>query len=457
MHAPALNLAVPLAILLLLLAILVLAGFAIHRWLRRHAPPAAVSPLAGATRVPFATLEQMVVQIKNQADELERLRRELKRRDQDSMRLSRELLGHLPSGVIFFDRAAVVQEANPAARAALGFASPQGLRASELFRDAMVREQTGERLGPAVALIAAAQASGAPLQRKEMDYVTPQGQRRILGLTLAPIRRPAADTERTGSLDGLLCLLTDLTAIRALEDELRRRHNLASLGEMAAGIAHEFKNALATISGYAQMLSKALAAESPAGGGEELRDYSGKIVEQAAALTEMIGEFLMFARPLDARLEPMPLAAALDEARRALDGPEFAAIAIERSGASPQVMGDRLLLTRVWINLLRNACEAILQAGKGGRVAVIVEEDGDRARVRIADNGPGIPPEAADKIFIPFFTTKPTGSGMGLAVVHKVVAAHRGAVWLEENSAAGVTFLVTLPLAAAARASGALS
>lgn len=445
-------------LLALFLAAVVLVWVAARRSLRRPAAAGAqgdASPLTGSAPVPLATLEQMVVQIKAQGDELERLRRELRQRDLDSMRVSRELLGHLPSGVIFFDRQAVVQEANPAARAALGFASPQGLRAGELFRQAVVREQTGERLGAAEELIAAALGSGAPLQRKEMDYTTPDGQRRILGLTLSSIRlRGVAGSDGAPGLEGLLCLLTDLTAIRALEDELRRRHSLASLGEMAAGIAHEFKNALATISGYAQMLSSGLAGETGERG--ELADYSGKIVAQVAALTEMIGEFLMFARPLDARLEPMPLLPAIEEARRMLE-PEFTGIAIKCSGDAPMVLGDRLLLTRVWINLLRNACEAIAQAGGTGVIAVTVAANGDRAQVRIADTGPGIPAEATEKIFIPFFTTKPAGSGLGLAIVHKVVAAHRGSVVLEQSSPQGAAFVVTLPLAGAAAASGILS
>ncbi len=287
-----------------------------------------------------------------------------------------------------------------------------------------------------------------------MDYTTPDGQRRVLGLTLSSIRlRGVAGSDGAPGLEGLLCLLTDLTAIRALEDELRRRHSLASLGEMAAGIAHEFKNALATISGYAQMLSSGLAGET--GERDELANYSGKIVAQVAALTEMIGEFLMFARPLDARLEPMPLLPAIEEARRMLE-PEFTGIAIECSGDAPLVLGDRLLLTRVWINLLRNACEAIAQASGTGVITVTVAVNGDRAQVRIADTGPGIPAEATEKIFIPFFTTKPAGSGLGLAIVHKVVAAHRGSIVLAQSSPQGAAFVVTLPLAGAA-ASGILS
>ncbi|MGH9535551.1 MAG: sensor histidine kinase [Terriglobales bacterium] len=439
---------------LALVCLLGIAIYAIHRLSRRSETagrPGGPDSLPATWPTPPGVLVDMVARLKRQEVELEALRRDARHRDQDSLRVSRDLLSHLPSGVIFFDRLGVVQHANPAARAALGFASPQGLRASELFRSAEVQEPDGPVLGPAVALVQRALETGVALQRKEMEYRTPKGHARRLGLTFSPLTAAALGPgrEREDGL-GLICLLTDLTAIRALQTELQRRQSLASLGEMAAGIAHEFKNALATISGYAQLLAADLAA-APSPGEQPV--YAVRIVEQTAALTQMVSEFLLFARPLDAHLEPVclvPILAECVEEMRGLGWPnvEFE-LSITESDELLQVMADPLLLKRVWLNLLRNGAEAIAATSgplpASGRVRVSVETDGRCARVRVMDTGAGVPPAVAEKIFIPFFTTKSSGSGLGLAVVYNIAAAHQGSVALE-GGGAGAVFAVTLPL-----------
>ena len=458
MSPTSLNLIVFVSIGLALLCLLGIAMYVIHR-LSRRADSRRTSPGAeshgAAWPTPPGVLVEMVSRLKRQDQELEVLRREARRRDQDSLRISRNLLSHLPSGVIFFDRQAIVQQANPAARAALGFASPQGLRAAELFRSAEVREADGSLLGPAAVLVQQALSSGQALQRKELDYQTPAGEVRRLGLTFSPVAAAALGPAHIREEDlGLICLLTDLTAIRALEGELQRRQNLASLGEMAAGIAHEFKNALATISGYAQMLTAGLAA-SPAASDQRL--YADRILEQTAALSQMVGEFLLFARPLDAHLEPVALYPLLRECLEELQGQEWPGVEFTfANGGEPQpsdsscrIMADPVLIKRVWLNLLRNGAEAIMEAARPdrkGEVTVRVATDAMAAHVSIADTGSGVPSDLADKIFIPFFTTKSSGSGLGLSVVYKITAAHHGTVSLA-GTAGGAIFTVTLPLA----------
>lgn len=483
MNPTSLNLVFYLTAGLALLCLLGIGVYAIHRMSRRPAAgrrgddgAARPAALPATWPTPPGVLVDLVARLKRQDAELETLRRTVRQRDQDSLRVSRDLLSHLPSGVVFFDRQGVVQQANPAARAALGFASPQGLRATELFREAQVEDAAGAALGSAADLVRQALEKGAVFQRQEMAYRTPAGEERRLGLTFSPVSAAALGPgrEREDGL-GLICLLTDLTAIRALETELRRRQSLASLGEMSAGIAHEFKNALATISGYAQMLAAGLAC-APDGAGPaagelaagELATYAARILDQTGALSQMASEFLLFARPLDANLESLPLVPLLAECMEEMrclgwPGIEFR---WEQPGLPPppvQVQGDAVLLRRVWLNLLRNAAEAITQShaapAPGGVVAVGVECDRDQVWVRISDNGPGVAPELADKIFIPFFTTKSTGSGLGLAVVHKIAAAHQGAVSLGSgvvssgawgSHGAGAVFTVSLPLAPAA-------
>ncbi|HXR96942.1 MAG TPA: ATP-binding protein [Terriglobales bacterium] len=369
-----------------------------------------------------------------------------RRPDVDAMRMSQEVLRHLPSGIVFFDRHGRVEEANPAARAALGYGNPQGMTLAQLFRDAELCEPDGQSLGPAAPLMQDTYRSSRILQRKTMRYSTPGGQGRRLGVTLFPLRNETGAPGTEMAPAGLICLLTDLTAIHALEEELQRRKNLGALGEMAAGIAHEFKNGLATISGYGQMLQASLS-QAPELAEERLQ--AQKILQQAAMLNNIATEFLTFARPLSVQPEPLDLTALLRRCAEAIQVQDFPQIEISIDLSFPWVAGDIGLLTAAAINLMRNACEAIAHTGAPGRVEVVCDgvHEG-QVRILFRDSGPGVPPEVAEKIFIPFFTTKASGTGLGLSMVHKIITAHRGSVLLADASAGHTVFAVLLPVVA---------
>lgn len=369
-----------------------------------------------------------------------------RRPDVDAMRMSQEVLRHLPSGIVFFDRDGRVEEANPAARAALGYGNPQGMTLAQLFRNAELREPDGQSLGPAAPLMQDTYRSSRILQRKTMSYSTPGGQGRRLGVTLFPLRNEAGAPGAELAPAGLICLLTDLTAIHALEEELQRRKNLGALGEMAAGIAHEFKNGLATISGYGQMLRASLS-EAPELA--EARVQAQKILQQAAMLNNIATEFLTFARPLSVQPEPLDLTALLRRCAEAIQVQDFPRVELAIDPTFPWVAGDIGLLTAAAINLMRNACEAIAHTGAPGKVEVVCDgvHEG-RVRILFRDSGPGVPPEVAEKIFIPFFTTKASGTGLGLSMVHKIITAHRGSVLLADASPGHTVFAVLLPAVA---------
>lgn len=354
-------------------------------------------------------------------------------RHQNTLRLSQEMLRHLPSGLVFFNRAGEVEEANPAARAALGFDRPQRMTLRAVFRDAEMIDGDGSTMGPAAALMTESYRSERILQRKTLRYTTPGGQARRLGITLFPLRHG----DKTS---GLICLLTDLTAIHVLEEELQRRKSLSALGEMAAGIAHEFKNALATISGYSQMLHASLP-ETPA------RAQVGKILQQVAMLNNIASEFLTFARPMNVQSEVVDLGALLRGCAEAIRVQDFPQVRIVLDFAFPAVLGDRVLLTSAVMNLLRNACEAIIQSGRGSQVWVrFGGYENEAVRILFVDDGPGVAPEVAEKIFIPFFTTKASGTGLGLAMVHKIITAHQGSVLLSDAAPGHTVFAVLLPM-----------
>ncbi len=388
----------------------------------------------------------LMTQMKQQKDEIaEYKRRGIAQEGEDADAKAawfREILSRLPSGVLFFDPQGRVREANPAARTALDFASPTGLRAEDVFRQAEMVENDGQPLGRAAELVEQTLRQGVSWQRKVLNYTTPGGQVRALGITMTAVRQENTTT-------GLLCLLTDLTEIRELENELRRNQFLASLGEMAAGIAHEFKNSLATIYGYAQLVCQS----APAG---EARDHAENIVEQVRKLSGVTTEFLAFARPLEVNLERVEIAPLLAACAAAVQVQFPGQVEIEVRGEFAPVWGEPMLLERVWINLLRNACEAAQAAGGTGRVVVERGADaGRRQTILVHDNGSGIAPELRDKLFIPFFTTKSQGAGLGLAMAQKFLQCMKGTIVLREASPGRTCFAVRIPLCQTARASAA--
>ncbi len=274
-----------------------------------------------------------------------------------------------------------------------------------------------------------------------MEHATPSGERRHLGVTISPIRRGQE------KINGAICLLSDLTELAALQQQMQLKENLAALGELSAGIAHEFKNALATISGYAQMIR----AEELGG---EASDYADHILEQTRNITHVVTEFLKYARPLEISNEPVPLQAVVERVISEIAEAK-PAVQVRFEGAFGNVPGDEGLLRQALLNLVRNAAEACATAAAGGQVLLEGElvraEDGGSQRIRILDNGPGIENDALSKLFRPFYTTKADGTGLGLAVVQKIIVQHGGKVEARNRPEDGAVFIVTLPLCGGVR------
>jgi signal transduction histidine kinase len=271
-----------------------------------------------------------------------------------------------------------------------------------------------------------------------LNYSSPIGQNMVLGIGFSPIR--AVD----GGIGGAIMLLTDLTEITALQQEVRLKENMAALGEMAAGIAHEFKNALATISGYAQLISMSEQDES--------RGFAQKIFKETQLLAAIVTDFLRFSRPLNLLAAPLDTRELVESCfSEIVERGQFHDVTLELVGDFPVVHGDVTLLRQAFSNLVRNACEAMTETetrSKRLQVEGVIEkgESGQHLRLDFHDEGCGISAENMDRVFIPFFTTKNTGTGLGLALVHKIVVNHNGKVSVGSIPGVGTTFSVTLPI-----------
>lgn len=345
-------------------------------------------------------------------------------RAEASERLSSEIVASLTSGLLVVGEDGILQIVNPAARRILGRPeAAAGAPAAALLHDA-----------PALAdLIDAGLRTARPIVRQTIRLEAPEGPS-YLGVSISPLPGPWKAPRSS-----VVCLFTDLTAVVALEEQLRLKEALARLGELTAGLAHEFRNGLATIHGYARLLDPALLPEPSRRCVEGIRD-------ETRAMGEVVTNFLNFARPEPLTLSPLDLEVVVR--RAAEDLPAGARIVID--GEFGEVEGDEVLLRRALGNLMRNAVEACELADEG---EVIVSGDRSpelrRVRVSVRDNGPGLSPAALPKLFTPFFTTKGTGTGLGLAIVQKVIVSHNGQVTARNHPSGGAEFRITLPIAAA--------
>jgi PAS domain S-box-containing protein len=373
-----------------------------------------------------ASMHGVIQKLRDQEKELERLHRVEKDRAEQTERLSEEVTRNMPAGLVVVNATGIISSANPAAEQVLG------IRALGFRRYTEVLGETSELSG----LVAQCLENGKIFRREEVHHLAPGGENRRLGVTISPIRRGEE------KINGAICLLSDLTELMALQQQVQLKENLAAVGELSAGIAHEFKNALATISGYAQLIC----AETIQG---ETHDYAENILEQTRNITHVVTEFLKYARPLDVGTEAVGLQAVIErvvnDVSEALPN-----IRIRCEGAFASVAGDEALLRQAFLNLARNGAEACAEAANGGRVLLRGEtvrgESTGFQRITVFDNGPGIPADAREKLFRPFFTTKASGTGLGLAVVQKIVVQHGGHVKARNRPEGGAAFIVTLPL-----------
>jgi len=373
-----------------------------------------------------ASMQGVIQKLKEQEKELERLHQLEKERAEQTERLSLEVTRNMPAGLVVVNTMGIIASANPAAEQTLGIRQLSFRRYSEALGDT----------SDLTKLLAECLASGKVFRREEVQHQAPDGETRTLGVTISPIRRG------TEKIDGAICLLTDLTELATLQQQVQLKENLAALGELSAGIAHEFKNALATISGYAQMIR----AE---GATDEAGDCAERILEQTHNITHVVTEFLKYARPLEISSEPVALQSVVERVVSEV-GEGCPQVRIRQEGPMESVAGDEGLLRQALLNLARNAAEACANAANGGRVLlrgeIVRGEDTGYQRITVFDNGPGIPAASLAKLFRPFFTTKANGTGLGLAVVQKIIVQHGGQVIARNRPEGGAAFIVTLPL-----------
>ncbi len=274
--------------------------------------------------------------------------------------------------------------------------------------------------------------------RDETDFVNARGERLRLGYTLFPL------VARGGAEIGQAVIFQDLTELRAMEARMQRSERLADLGQVAAGLAHELRNPLASMAGSIELLK----------GAPDLREADARLMDivlrEAGRLEQLVAAFLAFSRPAPPRREVVDLDRVLGETLEVFaHDPAAARVRVERALQPTKTWGDPDELRQVFWNLLANAAQAA--AGDApATVRVACGPDGAGARFAVEDDGPGIAPGDLPQLFTPFFTTKERGSGLGLATVQRIVDTHGGSVTVESSPGQGARFVVRLPAAVTA-------
>jgi two-component system nitrogen regulation sensor histidine kinase GlnL len=308
---------------------------------------------------------------------------------------------------------------------------------SEIFKDE----------GPLNEMVAKTVATGMSVSDHE-NIVLKRGGRIIpVGASTSPM------LSSSGERIGTILLLRDLTNVRELEDAVRQADRLSSLGALAAGLAHEIKNPLGGIKGAAQLLEM----EFPEN--EELREYIRVMLKEVQRVNLIVEELLALASPGRLKLTKVNLHRVLSDIvllqRRAVHDGQSVTIQQYFDPSIPPILADESLLTQLFLNLIKNAQEAV---GAGGVVKVtsrvladysMTQKGERRARmiaIEVADNGPGIPQDVLENLFTPFFTTKSKGTGLGLAICQKIVSEHRGMIKVDSDASRGTVFTVMLPL-----------
>jgi signal transduction histidine kinase len=368
-----------------------------------------------------AALQEAVAKLKAQE-------RATAARAEASERLSGEIISSLTAGLLVVGLNGAIRILNPAGRRMLDL--PEA--------DAPNANQRTEREQPLLDVVDECLKRKSAIVRRAI--VLPEdldaGQAAThLGVTVSPL------SDSNGQLHGAICLFTDLTAVKDLEEQLRLKNSLATVGELTAGIAHEFRNGLATIQGYSKLFDlKALP--------ESYRPYVEGIRSETESLSQVVTNFLNFARPAQLTLTQVDLHAICERAAEEIR-PDARTLGgeVEVRGEFGVIEGDEVLLRQAFSNLLRNALEACNGAGAPPQIVIQSEIDpaAKLSRIAVNDNGPGIAPALRERVFRPFFTSKRSGTGLGLALVQKIIVFHNGRVAVGASPAGGASLQISLP------------
>jgi len=357
--------------------------------------------------------------------------RRLREKEQELESYNENILRSVSSGVITFNQAGVVTTFNEAAAGIL-----------RLRREDVIGKTCVEVFGAqsvVARLLARALAHGDVITREEFELEVPHGGKIWVGVSTSLLK------DHAGGLIGTTFVCTDLTEIKELQERVELRERMMVLGEMSAGIAHEFRNLMGTILGAGKLIARQLP------GGSPIHESVQTITHVISDMDHLVTQLLNFARKTEPDLKPVALEPwlkrAVEQVFEQAPAPNLR-VEVRCVPDLPVIRMDEILMRQALSNLVQNAIEA-MPAGGGLTVSVGVRALQGRRReveMKITDTGVGIRKDRLARIFLPFFTMKAKGTGLGLALVHKIVLLHNGRIEVESLEGTGTTFHVYLPV-----------
>jgi len=349
--------------------------------------------------------------------------RDAKRRLADTSAFADEVVTALPVGLITTDPEGRIAFVNAAAEKICG-----------IQLEGVMNKPSSEVLPPELCALESAADRQGPVLEQELTARFPGRGRIPLSVSVTRI------VNETGRFIGRILILRDLGEVKRLEEEIRRKEKLAALGSLSAGVAHEIRNPLSSIKGLAAYFGSKFAS------GSEDRQAADVMVHEVERLNRVVSELLDFARPSELNRRSADLNHLLDHSVRLIR--QDAAlkqvdIRLIKPESPPPVFLDPDRFSQCLLNLYLNAIDAM---DSGGVLRIKAYIDGQRGLiVQVSDSGGGISADDLAKIFDPYYTTKSTGTGLGLAVVHKIVEAHRGRIDVQSSPNKGTTFTIFIP------------
>jgi len=371
--------------------------------------------------------EKIIDELRAKERELLKLNEAIRRKADSLEQFNQYILSSTDSGVITLDNTGRVLSVNAAAEKTLGIVSTGHVGADYHLLLAPCEWLTE--------LISACLIDQNPRPYTEYETVSGSGGRLYLGVTVSPV---------TNEIDlpiGWSLLINDLTEVRRLRDELETQNRLAALGEMSGGLAHRLRNSLGAIVGYSRLIGKRMEKSGLD------RSTLESLSLEAREAEMLIERFLVFVRPLHPSATAISVPELLTEvvnSRRARIG-NTVDMSIQGS-VRGTIQADALLLKQALGNIVDNAIDAC--ADRSGKVTIGLEESAGHQIVRIIDTGCGIPQENIDLIFTPFFSTRPSGNGLGLPLAAKIIDLHGGHISISSQVGQGTEFTIRLPIEA---------
>ena len=360
------------------------------------------------------TFQELVRKLREKENELERLRTIAEDRAVRMETYNENILQSVPSGVVSIDNAMKIKSINQSAERTFGIKA----------EDVMDEDCSVVFDEPLLGILKVNKV----VNRGEYPYVTRDNRHIWVGVTTSQLKNVAGETI------GFILVFTDLTDIKALQMQVELKKRLTQLGEMSAGIAHELRNPMSVIAGYAKLLSKKVELSN--------RATVDAILTEIESMDRIISELLAFAKPTDLNKVPLQLQSIIEETvANAVGDNRSIKVAIKSKGPL-SVIGDEILLRQAFTNLFINAVDAMPE---GGALTAELNEFYDMVEITVSDTGHGIPEDIRHKIFLPFYTTKQKGIGLGLAIVQKIIISHSGSIEVESKEGEGTTFRIILP------------